>query len=279
MEYWIHQVKLGRSDMEDERKRGRLPLGDFDATIIAFLGHEPLSRVRSPTEAWDWCLPHVIDTSPYRWICNLGASNGPHMLTRELKDQRVKGSRGFFDAIRQQEKTQCQGIIAGDASWRFIDRAASSIWLWLDEDLPTCPRRIISPDKHLLVAFWGIKGLVHVNYLPKDARITAVYLRDDILIPIVQKRQTNACGGHRPWTLIAVDNAKVHTVKVVPTLMPDLRLKSTFRPLYSPDICLSDLLIFGWLKGKPQPPQFTHAHQFFEVIDAIAAQLSIETIL
>jgi hypothetical protein len=41
----------------------------------------------------------------------------------------------------------------------------------LDEKLPTLPRRKISADKRMLIAFWGIKGLVHMNWLPKDVRI------------------------------------------------------------------------------------------------------------
>jgi hypothetical protein len=99
---------------------------------------------------------------------------------------------------------------------------------------------------HLL----GIKGLVHLNWLPKDVRIKAVSFRDEILIPISQKLQTNVSGGHKTWTLVHMDNAKVHTAKVVSSVMPDLRLKRTLQPPYSPDSCPLDLFLFDWLKGK-----------------------------
>jgi hypothetical protein len=47
VEYWIRQIKLGRSDMEDEAKDSRPPLDHVDARILACLGHEPFSSIRS----------------------------------------------------------------------------------------------------------------------------------------------------------------------------------------------------------------------------------------
>jgi hypothetical protein len=47
VEYWIHPVKLERSDMEDEAKHGRAPLDDVDARILACFSREPFSSIRS----------------------------------------------------------------------------------------------------------------------------------------------------------------------------------------------------------------------------------------
>jgi hypothetical protein len=49
----------------------------------------------------------------------------------------------------------------------------------------------------MLAVFWEIKSIVHVNWLPKDGRINAFYLRDEILTPIFQKLEGNASHGHR----------------------------------------------------------------------------------
>jgi hypothetical protein len=96
-----------------------------------------------------------------------------------------------------------------------------------------------------LISFWGIKGLVHVNWLWKDVRINAVYFRDEILTPISKKLQTNVPGGCKPRTLVHIDNAKIRTGKVVSSALPDLRLKRTLQPPYSPGICPSDFFLFG----------------------------------
>jgi hypothetical protein len=51
VEYWIHQINLGRSDLEDEAKHGPPPLGDVDARILAGLSHEPFSSILSMAQA------------------------------------------------------------------------------------------------------------------------------------------------------------------------------------------------------------------------------------
>jgi hypothetical protein len=51
VEYWIHQVKLGRSDMEDEAKHGRPPLDNVDARILACFSHKSFSSVHSIVQA------------------------------------------------------------------------------------------------------------------------------------------------------------------------------------------------------------------------------------
>jgi hypothetical protein len=83
-----------------------------------------------------------------------------------------------------QRKVHFRDIITGDESWIFIDIAPSPIWLPSDDELPTRPRRTINADKSMLIAFWVISSLVHVNWLPRDVRIYVLYFRDETLIPI-----------------------------------------------------------------------------------------------
>jgi hypothetical protein len=40
-----------------------------------------------------------------------------------------------------------------------------------------------------------------------------------------EKLQINVSDGHKPWTLMHMDNAKIHTAKVVSSVMPDLRFE------------------------------------------------------
>jgi hypothetical protein len=160
VEYWIDQVKLGTSDMEDEAERDRPPLYDADARILACLSHEPFSSIRSIAQALglapatvDQQIPISLDIQfrHFRWIL--------HVWARKLGDQRVKGARAPIDVLRQQEKTNFRDIITGHESWIFIDTTPSFIWLSLDEELPTRPRCTISVDDRLLIAFWASKIL------------------------------------------------------------------------------------------------------------------------
>jgi hypothetical protein len=117
-----------------------------------------------------------------------------------------------------------------------------------------------------------------VNWFLKDVRINAVYFRDEMLIPISQKLQTNGSGEHRPWPPVHMDNAQTSTAKVISSVVPDLRVKRTAQLPYSPDVCPSDFFLFGWLKGKLQHQQFTCADQLFEAVDEIFSPFSIDMI-
>jgi hypothetical protein len=182
----------------------------------------------------------------------------------------------LLGVFRQQEKTRFWDIAIGDESWIFISTAPSFAWLSFDEELSTRPGRIISTDKRMLIAFWGIKGLVYVNWLPKDVRINGLYFWDEILIPISQKLQTDVSTGYKPSALVHMDKAKIHTAKTVSSVMPNLRLKRTHQPPYSTGICPSDFFLFGWFKGKLQQHQFTDPDQLFEVVDEVFSSVSVD---
>jgi hypothetical protein len=72
-----------------------------------------------------------------------------------------------------------------------------------------------------------------------------------------------------------MDNSKVHATKVLSSVVPDLRLKRTPGPPYSPDICPSDFVLFGWLKGKLQQQEFTHPDQLLEAVDELSPHLRL----
>jgi histone-lysine N-methyltransferase SETMAR len=200
------------------------------------------------------------------------------MLTHELRYHRVNGSLALLDVLRQQEKIHFRDIITGNESWIFIDTEPSSIWLSLDEELPARPRPTIGTDKQMLVVFWGIKGIMHVNWLPRNARINAPDLRDELLTQISQKLQEHASGGRKLWTLVHMDSTKVHTAAAILTVVPDFRLKRIPHRPYSPDICPSDFFLFGWFKGKLQQRQLTDADQLFIALDEILSSISVDPI-
>jgi hypothetical protein len=108
IEYWIHQVKSGRSDMENEANLGRLPVDNCDPRILP----ERSSSVRSIAEALgpaaatvDRHLTISLDMQPQHF------RRVPHVLTLESRDQWVKGSRALLDVLRQQENTPFRDII------------------------------------------------------------------------------------------------------------------------------------------------------------------------
>jgi hypothetical protein len=93
-------------------------------------------------------------------------------VTGELRESHLSGSQALLDVLGQQKKIQFRNIITGDESWIFIRTVPGSIWLSLDEELPTRPWPTIGTDKRMLVVFSGMTRIVHVSLPPKDAQST-----------------------------------------------------------------------------------------------------------
>jgi hypothetical protein len=103
--HWVHQVKLGSLTMEDEVNPSPLPLDDIDRRILVCLSREPYLKVRLTPQVLGLApaivfrrLTISLDMKPryFRWV--------PSMLTPELREQCVNGSRPLLVVLRQQEK-------------------------------------------------------------------------------------------------------------------------------------------------------------------------------
>jgi hypothetical protein len=91
IKYWLHQIKLGRTDHLTQHVGGRPPLDSIKAEIISILRQFPFSSVR--TIAGSLNIPasiisiHLVEKIGLknlllRWV--------PHALTSELRQKRVE---------------------------------------------------------------------------------------------------------------------------------------------------------------------------------------------
>jgi hypothetical protein len=89
--YWLHQIRLGRTDLGTQHAVGRPSLGDIDADILSILGKYPFFSVR--TIAGSLGIPvstiyfHLVEKIGFkifflRWFS--------HTLTRALQQKRVE---------------------------------------------------------------------------------------------------------------------------------------------------------------------------------------------
>jgi hypothetical protein len=91
IKYWLHQIKLGRTDLRTQHPGGRPPLDDIDAEILSFLRKYPFSSVRTIAESLEihasTICEHFVEKIGLkifllRWV--------PHMLTSELRQKRAR---------------------------------------------------------------------------------------------------------------------------------------------------------------------------------------------
>jgi hypothetical protein len=51
VKYWLHQLIIGRTNLQNKHSRGRPPVDDVDAQILAMLANRPSSSVLSIADA------------------------------------------------------------------------------------------------------------------------------------------------------------------------------------------------------------------------------------
>jgi hypothetical protein len=94
VKYWLHEIKLHRSDLSDRPSSGRPPLEDIDARILQVLEAEPWSSVRMIAEFLK--IPastvHLYRTTSlnmknrhFKWI--------PHFFDDDLRAKRLEFAR------------------------------------------------------------------------------------------------------------------------------------------------------------------------------------------
>jgi hypothetical protein len=79
----------------------------------------------------------------------------------------------------------------------------------------------------------------------------------------------------KPFTLIRMDNARLHMARATQEKSDVSRFKRRPQPPYSPAIAPSDLLLFGWLKTQLERREYNGEDELCEVMDEILASLSI----
>ena len=108
-----------------------------------------------------------------------------------------------------------------------------------------------SAGKVMATVFWGAKGVIMLDFLPKRSTIIGVYyanLLDQLRTTIREKRRGKLSKG----VLLQQDNARVPTCKVAMDAVERNGYELIPHPAYSPDRAPSDFFLFPNLKkGYP----------------------------
>jgi hypothetical protein len=67
-----------------------------------------------------------------------------------------------------------------------------TIWLRADAELPVHVKKTIASEKHMLMVFWGMHGIAHSCWLPKDSTLDSLFFSEEVLSPLAQKMQPNS---------------------------------------------------------------------------------------
>jgi hypothetical protein len=114
------------------------------------------------------------------------------------------------------------------------------IWLSADAELPVRVKKTTASEKCMLIVCWGIHGITHYCWLPKDSTLNSPFFCEELLSPVAQKMQPNSKKTRKSLTLIQMDNARVRKARAIQEKLDVSRFKRTPHPLYRSDIAPSD---------------------------------------
>jgi hypothetical protein len=67
-----------------------------------------------------------------------------------------------------------------------------TIWIPADAELPVRVKRTIAGERRMLIVFWGIHGMAHYCWIPRDSTLDSPFFCEEALRPLAQKMQPNS---------------------------------------------------------------------------------------
>jgi hypothetical protein len=116
-----------------------------------------------------------------------------------LRTKQLEGARQLLDVLQAQEKHHFRGLITGDETWVSLEMKPGTIWLPDDAELPVRVKRTIANEKPMLIVFWGIHGIAHSCWLPKESTSDSSFFSEEVFSPLAQKMQPGFIKLANPW--------------------------------------------------------------------------------
>ncbi len=187
----------------------------------------------------------------------------PHVLRDDEKTHRMLVSQEWLQKI-EDEPGIIDKIITADESWVWLfdpeSKKESSQWIRRNVDSrPKKALRARSTKKLLVLPFFDIEGIIHVEYLQgtvtSEVYIEALmHLRDQIRVKRPDKWRTH------DWILLD-DNASLHKSYDTLAFHRQVRGVRGPHPPYSPDLAPCDFFLFPKLKSKLCGRRFDNLEQ------------------
>jgi hypothetical protein len=274
--YWLHQLKLGRTDLTTQHVGGRPYLDDTDAEILSVLRISPFSSVR--TIADSLAIPastmylHLVEKIAFknyflRWV--------EHMLTDELRQKRVELSRQLLELLESQRGVNFRDIVTWDESWFLRHSEHERNWCLSADEIPTKVRPTIGVRKTMLTVFLSVRGAVLITWLPHQAKFNSTYFCQNLLQQLAHILHSGR-NTHSGRPRVHFDNATPHRSARSENCFQACGFHHAPEPPYSHDISPCDFFLFGDLKMKLKGEEFETLEEFQEWVEELLGLINSE---
>jgi histone-lysine N-methyltransferase SETMAR len=241
-QFWFQRFKAGNEDLKDETRSGRPPVLDNSALAEFVVANRSATCVEIAEEF------SCSDSAVSDHLQQLGFTKKltkwvPHQLTEQQKLNRLQICNSLL--LRHHNDPIIDCIITCDEKWVLFDNSRRSAeWMMGDEAVGTSPKRDLHPRRVMMTVWWTAAGIVHVDFLPNRATITAERYCDQLAIVHQNLLKTRSALVNRKGVLLLHDNARPHTAVRTREQLQRLGWEVLPHPAYSPDISPCDYYLF-----------------------------------
>ena len=250
---WFSRFKKGKFDLDDLPRSGRPLKVDVDA-LQQLIEEDPRLTTRDLSErlgcshvAIEKHLRELGKTWKYSvWI--------PHELTPLQQQRRVDSCMELLTSHRNY--AWLNNLITSDEKWvTYANRKRKRQWLRAGQRGVATPKNDPHPRRVMLSVWWGVKGVIHWEFLPTDRTITA-----DLYIQQLD-RVAVKLRGKQDKVYFLHDNARPHIAKSTRKKLLELGWTVLSHPPYSPDLAPTDYKLFRSLENYLDKKKFNNEQE------------------
>lgn len=176
---WAAEFKRGRTSLQDDARCGRSKTATTEEIVNKV--HDIVLR--------DWWLKvseiaknvGILDERTYHILTKelgmkkLSARWVQRLLTVDKKRIRIQISQDYLDCFKRNMTDFIQWFVTTDETWIPHYTPESKQWKHGDSPPPKKAKLVLSAGKVMALIFWDAKGILLIDYLPKNQTITGEY--------------------------------------------------------------------------------------------------------
>ena len=260
---WHKRFREGREDVEDDPKSGRPTTSRTNENV-----ERVREKVRSDRRLTVRMIADELSMNSERvWRIiteDLGmrkvcAKMVPRLLNDRQKENRVQVCQ---DILKQLEiiPDLLSRVVTGDESWIFeydpLTKRQSLEWKSASSPRPKKARLFKSKIKVMLIVFFDVHGIVHLEFLPQGQTINQNVYKDILrrLMRSVREKRRELWET-KSW-LLHHDNAPAPNALSIRQFLAENNIAVLEQPPYSPDLAPRDFFLFPKLKEVIKETRF-----------------------
>ncbi|CAK9820322.1 Histone-lysine N-methyltransferase SETMAR [Anthophora plagiata] len=163
-------------------------------------------------------------------------------------------------------------LITGDEKWGPYENVIRKRQGVSENEAPQAMLKANLREKRILLyVWWGRKGIIHYELLPRNETVTAALYVQQLARVQEKLEEKRPALVNRKGVMLLHDNARPHTARIAEEKIPDLKWSVLLHPPYSPDLVLTDNYLFRFLQSSLSGKKFNNNNEVREYIDTFIA--------